>query len=62
VPLLAWGGIRRKWGWVGAGSFFGQRLSGGFGALALLVAANVRLLVGCLFLHTSIMSQIEGMR
>ena len=33
MPLLAWGGIRRKWGWVGAGSFFGQRLSGGFGAL-----------------------------
>jgi hypothetical protein len=46
-------GGRRNWSRVCGWGFFLRRLlcGFGFGAFALLVAAIVELLVGCLFLH-----------
>lgn len=54
------GGIGGRWDGGCAGGLLWRRLPGGFGALALLIAAIVELLVGGLFLHDSIMSQIGG--
>jgi hypothetical protein len=48
----------RHSGGSGIGSFLLRKLLGGFGALALLMSTIVELLVGSLFLHALIMSQI----
>jgi hypothetical protein len=49
----------RDSGGSGVSRFLLRHLLGGFGALALLMAAIVELLVSSLFLHNSIMSQIR---
>ena len=49
----------RDCGGSGVSRLFLRHLLGGFSALTLLMAAIVELLVGSLFLHNSIMSQIR---